>query len=120
MMVRFPTLGPGSMSPFFVVEYTRPEEGAALGFPNLNTTAMNADFDGDKFTGWFPLDLANTRRWLDTFGCHNNVMDPNNYRKATGDFPLPRPFTINCADWLAHGDLEEVEKLAYMSALART
>lgn len=120
MMVRFPTLGPGSMSPFFVVGYTRPEEGAALGFPNLNTTAMNADFDGDKFTGWFPLDLANTRRWLDTFGCHNNVMDPNNYRKATGDFPLPRPFTINCADWLAHGDLEEVEKLAYMSALART
>ena len=78
---------------------------------------MNADFDGDKFTGWFPLDLTNTRRWHDIFGCHNNVMDPNNYRKASGDFPLPRPLTINMHGWLQDGNRTDPGKVEYMQML---
>jgi hypothetical protein len=117
VMVRFPTLGPASISPFFIRRYTLPDEGCALGFPNTNTTGMNADFDGDKFTGWFPLDLTNTRRWHDIFGCHNNVMDPNNYRKASGDFPLPRPLTINMHGWLQDGNRTDPGKVEYMQML---
>ena len=115
--VRFPTLNPCNIALYWVVGYTLPDKGVSIGFPATNVTGKNADFDGDKHTGWFLLDFENTRRWAQTFGPHNNVIDPNKVRSMSKYFPFPRPFNINVHGYFNDGHKVEPEKISYMESL---
>jgi hypothetical protein len=118
VMVRFPTLGTPSIIPFHVVGFYLPHEGNAIGFPSNNVKSMNADFDGDKLSGWFTLDFENSRRWLYTFGVHNNVVNPNDYRKASGYFPLTRPLTVSLNGYLNEDNDPTKARMEYMQLIA--
>lgn len=118
VMVRFPTLGTPSIIPFFVSRFYLPHEGNAIGFPGNNVKSMNADYDGDKMSGWFTLDFENTRRWLQTFGVHNNVVDPNDLRKSSGYFPLTRPLTVSLNGYLNKDNDPTKSRMEYMSIYA--
>lgn len=117
VQIRFPTLGPGNIAVYFVTGYTLPNQGVAIGFPGTNVTAKNADFDGDTHTGFFTLDMENTRRWVQTFGVHNNVVNPNVVREMSRYFPFPRPFNINVHNMMEDGKNVCYSKVAYMEAL---
>ena len=79
---------------------------------------MNADYDGDKLSGWFTLDFENTRRWLYTFGVHNNVVNPNDYRKSSGYFPLTRPLTVSLNGYLNKDNNPTNARMEYMRLIA--
>lgn len=100
IMVRFPTLNTGNICAYFVTGFWLPWQGYSVAFPPTNVKAKNADFDGDKLTGWFALSLEDTRRWHQALGVHNNVVSPNGFRKPTGYFPLTRPLTTMLAGYM--------------------
>ena len=83
-----------------MIGFYLPHQGHSIAFPPINVKGKNADFDGDKLTGWFALSLQDTRRWHQALGVHNNVVNPNAYRKSTGNFPLTRPLTTMLAGYM--------------------
>lgn len=117
VQVRFPTLNPANIAVYFVTGFTRPDMGVSIGHPGTNVTGKNADFDGDKHTGFFLLDMENTRRWQQSFGPHNNVVNPNKVRTMSGNYPFPRPFNINVHNYMSDGHKVEESKIPYMEAL---